>query len=80
MTPSRRFMKVSAVKRYRMNRPFPFFWNEFASMEWPACFRVPKRIFPSFFMFRVYLARLGADGVTFIGKGSVRFMNSLPRS
>ena len=73
-------MKGSALKHYRMSSLLPFFWNGSASMEWPACFQAPKMISRSFCMFRVFPVRPGAGRGTFIEKGSVRFMNSSPRS
>jgi hypothetical protein len=77
----RQFMKMSAARRCRTWSRLPGPWNEFASMEWQACFQAPPRMaFRSSSTVRVFLVQPGAGSGTFTGRNCIRFMNSSSRS
>ncbi len=69
-------MRMCAARHCRTWRPLPGPWNEFAAMEWQACFPAPKKIFRSSFTPRVLLGLPGAERETFSGRDYIRFMNS----
>jgi len=70
-------MKLSAVRHCRTWSRLPGPWNEFASMEWRACFQVLRMTFRSSCTVRVFLVLPGAGRGTFTGRNCIRFMNSL---
>ena len=72
----RRSMRTCAAKACRTwSRP-PGDWNEFASMEWRACFQASRMTFRSSSIRRALLALPGAGRWTFTRRNCIRFMNS----
>jgi hypothetical protein len=72
-------MKTAAARRCRALNRLRGPWNEFAGMEWQACFQALKKIFRSFSTLRVFLVLSGAGGETFTARNYIGFMNSSPR-
>jgi hypothetical protein len=69
-------MKMSVAKRCRIRDRLPGPWNEFAGMEWQACFQAPSMTFRTFSTVKAFLVLLGAGRGTFIARNCIRFMNS----
>jgi len=72
-------MRMCEARHCRTANRLPGPWNEFASMEWRACFQASRMTFRSSSTRRAFRVRPGAGRGTFTRRDCIRFMSSSSR-